>query len=97
MLMPVMFNAEVPVFTSTTAEGLPLVPTACGAKLTRLGDGVRKGPFTPVPLRGMASGLILVLSVRAMAPCTGPVAVGVKLTVTVQWAPSARLAPQSLV
>ena len=74
-----------------------LVPTAWGMKFTRFGYGVRKGPFTPLPLSGIASGLIFVLSVTVMAPDSSPVAVGEKLTFTVQWAPGTRLAPQSLV
>ena len=45
----------------------------------------------------MATGLILVLSVNVTTPDSNPVAVGVKVTVTAQWAAGARLAPQSLV
>ena len=41
--------------------------------------------------------LILVLSVIVIVPDSRPVAVGVKLTVTEQRAPGARLPPQSLV
>jgi hypothetical protein len=92
--MPLTFKGAFPVFTSMMIAGVLLVPTACGAKFARLGYGVRKGPFTPVPLRGTASGLILVLSVTVMEPDSRPVAVGVKLTVTAQWAPNPRLTPQ---
>ena len=98
MLMPLRFREAFPVFTSMMAEGWLLVPTACGvAKFVRPGNGVRKGPFTPAPLRGMASGLILVLSVIVMAPDRAPAVVGMKFTVMEQCAPGARLAPQSLV
>ena len=77
MLMPLRFKEPFPVFTSVTTAGALLVPTARGgAKLVRLGYGVRKGPFTPEPLRGIARGLILVLSVIVMEPDFKPVAVG---------------------
>ena len=92
-----MFIDAFPVFTSTMGAGALLAPTAWGVKFTRLGYGVRKGPFTPVPLSGMASGLILVLSVTVMAPDSNPVAVGEKVTFTAQWDPGTRLAPQLLV
>src|SRR5579864_2793361 len=97
MLMPVMFKDAFPVFTSVTIAGVLLVPTVCGVKFARLGYGVRKGPFTPVPLSGMASGLIFVLSVTVTVPDSKPVAVGVKVTFAVQWPPIGRLAPQLLV
>src|ERR1700733_7103292 len=97
MLMPVRFMDAFPVFTSTMEAGALLTPTAWGVKFTRFGYSVRKGPFTPVPLSGMASGLIFVLSVTVMAPDSGPVAVGEKVTFTAQWDPGTRLAPQSLV
>ena len=84
MPMLLMFKDAFPVFTSTIGVGVLLVPTACGAKFARLGYGVRKGPFTPVPLRGMASGLILVLSVTVTAPDCRPVAVGANVTFTEQ-------------
>src|SRR5208283_2152773 len=95
--MLLMFSEALPVFTSRMPAAALLVPAVCGAKFNRLGYAAKKGPFTPVPLRGMASGLILVLSVTVMVPDSRPVAVGVKVTVTAQWAPIARLAPQSLV
>lgn len=97
MLIPLRFIDAFPVFTSVTTAGPLLVPTAWGAKFVRPGLSVRKAPFTPVPVRGMARGLILVLSVIVMAPDSGAVAVGVKLTLTTQLAPSARLDPQSLI
>jgi len=61
-------NAAVPVFTNVIAAGLLLVPTSCGAKFCRAGEIVRKGPLTPVPVRGIANGLIRVLSVKFIAP-----------------------------
>jgi hypothetical protein len=90
--MPLMFKEAFPVFIRIMTAGGLLAPTASGAKLARLGSAVRKGPFTPVPLTGMASGLILVLSVTVMVPDSSPVAVGAKFTVTAQRAFGARAA-----
>jgi hypothetical protein len=84
MLMPLILMAALPVFKSTVGAGVLLDPTACGAKFLRLGDGVRKGPLTPVPLSGIANGLILVLSVTVIAPDCRPVAVGANVTFTEQ-------------
>lgn len=82
MLIPVIFNDAFPVFSRTMAAGLLLTPTACGEKFCWLGYEVRNGPFTPVPLSGIASGLIRVLSVIVMLPDCDPVAVGEKVTLT---------------
>ena len=68
MLTPLRFKEAFPVFTSTTAAVLLVVPTVCGAKFFRLGYAVRKGPFTPVPFNETARGLIRVLSVKLMEP-----------------------------
>lgn len=96
-LIAVMFNPEFPVLISMIDVGVLPVPTACGGKIAWAGLTVSAGPVTPVPLRGMAPGLDLVLSLNVMEPEFNPVAAGEKLTVIVQWAPAARLAPQSLV
>ena len=95
--MPLIFMDAFPAFTSKMGAGVLLAPTASGVKFARLGYGVRKGPFTPEPLSGMASGLILVLSVTMTAPDSRPVAMGEKVTFTAQWAPGIKLTPQSLV
>ena len=81
-LMPVKFKDALPVFWIMMAAGLPLVPTCCGEKFSRLGYGVRKGPLTPVPLSGIAKGLMRVLSLMVMALDCGPVAVGEKVILT---------------
>jgi len=80
ILIPVIFRDAFPVFSMMMAAGLPLTPIACGGKFSRLGDGVKKGPFTPVPLSRIANGLIRVLSVRVMLPDNDPVVVGEKVT-----------------
>ena len=79
-----IFKLEFPVLTSMTGRGLLLVPTVCDGKIARSGLAVSAGPFTPVPLRGMATGLDGVLSLSVMAPESNPVLVGEKITVMVQ-------------
>lgn len=83
-LMPVIFNPELPVLRSVTGRGWLLVPTVCDGKIARPGLAVSAGPFTPVPLRGMATGLDGVLSLTVIAPESNSVLVGEKLTVMVQ-------------
>lgn len=95
--MPVRFNPEFPLLTSMTGKGLLLVPTDCDEKTSRVGFAVSAGPFTPVPLRGMATGPVRVLSPTVIEPEFDPVLAGEKFTVMVQWAPASRLVPQSLV
>ena len=82
MLIPLTFSEAFPVFSMTMAAGLLLTPTACGEKFCWLGYDVRKGPFTPVPLSAIASGLIRVLSVIVTLPDCDPVVVGEKVTLT---------------
>jgi len=52
---------------------------------------------TPVPVSVTVCGLIGALSVIAMVPLRVPVAVGVRVTLIVQLAPAARLAPHVFV
>ena len=96
-LIPLMFNPEFPVLISMTGTGLLLVPTGCDGKIARAGSAVSAGPLTPIPARGMATGLALVLSLSVMVPASDPVLVGEKLTVMSQWAPAASELPQSFV
>jgi len=49
-----------------------------------------------VPVRVTVWGLLRALSVKVSVPVAGPVAVGVKVTLTEQWPPAARLEPQEL-
>src|SRR5579864_5402450 len=95
--MPVMFKDEFPVFTSVTVVGLLLIPTMSGEKFCRAGYAARKAPLTPVPLTGIAKGLIRVLSVIVTVPDSGPVIAGEKVTLTSQLPPELRLAWQLLV
>ena len=68
MLMAVMLKDALPVLARAMTSGELGVPTGSVEKFLRLGYGVRNGPFTPVPVREIVSGLIRVLSARLMAP-----------------------------
>ena len=73
-----------------------VVPTTWLAKVRLAGDSPAAGAI-PLPLRAAVCGLSLALSVTDRVPLRVPVAVGVKLTLILQLAPAARLAPQLLV
>ena len=76
----------------------PEVPTSCVAKVRLLGEGVAFGPETsPVPLKPIGCGLPAALSVMVTEAVRGPLWAGLKVTVMVQLAPSARPVPQVLV
>jgi hypothetical protein len=53
--------------------------------------------MVPVPLRRIVCGLPVALSVRVIVPLRVPGAVGLKVTLIVQFAPAARVKPQSFV
>ena len=76
-----------------------VVFTICPANDKLLGLIVATGKVgaTPVPLRATACGDPLALSVKLRVPLLAPVAVGVKVTFTVQLDDGARLDPQLLV
>jgi hypothetical protein len=61
-------------------------------KDTAAADKVRAGAgAAPVPLSGRVCGLAAALLVNVRAPLRAPTAVGVKVTVTLQAAPTARV------
>ena len=73
--------------TDCTALG---VPRYCVAKVRLVGDSVTFDPATtPVPLKTMVCGLSAALSVMLTEAARGPIAVGVKVTVIVHFAPGA--------
>ena len=98
MAIPLMVSAALPVFANIMAAAVLLLePTTLGEKSWRGGEIERKAPLTPLPLSGIANGLIRVLSVMVIAPDCEPVAVGEKVTLIWQLASSPRLVPQVLV
>ena len=76
-----------------------VVFTICPANDKPLGLIVATGNVgaTPVPLRETVCGEPLALSVKLRVPLLAPVAVGVKVTFTVQLDDGARLDPQLFV
>src|SRR5437868_14330879 len=86
----------VPLFTFT-ACGVLLEPTFCDPNVKLLGVTVNCGGLeAPVPVSDTFCGLLEAESVRVSVPVRVPPAVGVKVTLTVQLAPAARLLPQLL-
>jgi hypothetical protein len=96
-VMLVMLRAALPVFLSVTGCGLLHVPTACGGKVKEAGERLSEGVPTPVPVRLTVWVAGLALSVIVKVPLSEPPRVGVKVTLKVQLAPAATLAPQLLV
>jgi hypothetical protein len=72
------------------------VPTACAGKVKEAGERLTTGKV-PVPVRLTVWVAGLALSVMVKEPLREPLAVGVKVTLRVQLALAARLAPQVLV
>jgi hypothetical protein len=72
------------------------VPTACAGKVKEVGERLATGAV-PVPVRLTVWVAGLALSVMVKEPLREPLAVGVKVTLRVQLALAARLAPQVLV
>jgi hypothetical protein len=72
------------------------VPTSCAGKVKEAGERLTTGAV-PVPVRLTVCVVGLALSVIVKAPVSEPTTVGVKVTLRVQLAPSATLAPQLLV
>src|SRR5579859_4104538 len=85
-----------PLFDNVTGlEELAVPTTVIGNE--RLDADTLRVKVTPVPLNETAWGLFEALSVMVSAPLRDPVAVGVKLALTVQLELAAKLVPQLLV
>jgi hypothetical protein len=75
-----------------------LLPTFWEANVRLEGETVNAGVlFAPVPESDTFCGLFEAESVKVKVPVRVPAAVGVKITLTVQLEPAARLVPQLLV
>ena len=95
-LMLEMLAAAVPVFETVTGCEALLLPSTCAEKVSALLDTPMTGAV-PVPVRETVCGLFAALSVMVSMPLRVPLAVGVKVTLTVQVVLGARLVPQLLV
>ncbi len=77
------------------------MPVVCEEKVRLVGESVTAGAgvpeLAPVPFRATVWGDPAALSVIVSVPARFPVAVGIKVTATVQVAPAATLVPQLLV
>lgn len=82
---------------SVTVTAALAPPTTADPKFRELAERVTGEPeLLPVPLRLTVCGLLKAESVKVKAPVAAPVAVGVKVTPTLQLAPAAMLVPQVL-
>lgn len=93
MLMFVMVRIVFPVFVTVTAFDALEVPTFWRPKFKLLGTRLTT---VPVPVRLTLCGLLIASSVKTTAAILFPVAVGLKVTATVQVAPAAKLLSQEL-
>src|SRR5438270_9123469 len=87
------------VAAATKLTGDVTVAPSSGAQTTTPADagGEQACVFVPVPFNDAVCGLPLAESVMVSVPVRAPDCDGVKLTLTVQLAPAARLAEQLLV
>lgn len=96
MAMLFRLKLAVPVFFRVTAELALVDPRVSVPKATEVGDSEATGA-NPVPVRLTVCGLLVALSVKETAAVREPVAVGVKVTPTVQLAPTTTPVLQLLV
>ena len=92
----VMVKAVPLGFESVTTLAALVVPTLWLPK-SGTGEGERLGGAVPVPDTPEVWGLLLALSVTVSVALRDPAAVGVKVTLIVQFPPAATLDPQLLV
>lgn len=91
-------NAAVPLLVRVTDCAVLVVPIGCAvAKVTAGGARTALGAVTPVPVSGIACGLLPALSTKVSEPKAPPAAVGLKVTLMVQILPAATGEPQVLV
>jgi len=95
VLPGVQVKATAPVNPPSPVIVTGKVPMAPLATLTL--DGAETEKSQPVPVRGTVCGLPLASSVNVSDPATGPAAVGVNVTLTVQLALAARVVAQVVV
>jgi len=92
----VMVNAAVPLLVRVTVWAELVVPRDWLPNATLVGERLTAGAV-PVPERLTVCGLLGALSVKESEAVRLPVAVGVKVTLTVQLAPAATELPHVLV
>jgi hypothetical protein len=93
--MLLMVRGPDPVLVNVTVCAALVVPTFWLANVSFAGTKLTAGA-TPVPLKGTLNWLPEILSVIVNSPLRVPVAVGVKVTAMVQFAPGVKLVTQVL-
>ena len=94
--MLLMLSAPFPVFVSDTVCPLLMVPSICEGNVKEAGERVAAGP-EPDPVRPTVWMAGLALSVMVTVPVLDPLALGLKVTLTLHEAPASTLEPQLLV
>jgi hypothetical protein len=95
--MLLMASTMVPVLVSVTTCGALVVPGFCGVVKVRLLGETTAASVIPAPLRLTVCGALVVEMVTDNVPVRAPAAVGVKVTLITQFAPTAKEAVQLLV
>jgi hypothetical protein len=90
--MLVMVRVALPILVRVTVLKVLTIPTVWFPKLMLVGESFTTGA-TPTPVSGTDCGLSGALSVIVTAPVRVPSAVGVKITVIVQFELAAKLPP----
>src|SRR5512140_3745744 len=89
----VMFKSALPELVRVIVCAALVVPTACEAKVSDVGDGLATAPI-PVPVSETVCGEFPALSVMVTVPVREFAPSGVKVTVRVQLPFTIRLLPQ---
>jgi len=95
-LMLLMVSVAFPLLLNVTALAPLVVKFNCAEKVRDVGERPAVGP-TPVPVREAVCGLPEALSLTDKVALRDPAAVGLKVTLIVQFPPAATLEPQVLV
>jgi hypothetical protein len=88
----VRVRVAVPVLVTVTICAALVEFTICEPKLSVLAESVTAGALSPVPPKVIVCGLLAALSAMVTLPYRFPAAVGVNVTLIVQFAPAASVA-----
>ncbi len=89
----ILFSGITSLLSKVNVFAALVVLTNCGANVTAAGTRSTPPPAQPVPVRPAVCGLSGALSVNVSAPVRGPSAMGVKVTLTVQFVPASKASP----
>lgn len=97
VLMLVRLKTAPPVLVSLMVCTALVLPSAVAGKLIVVGLSATTGTANPVPLKLTVLGLLLASLVMTTLPLKGPTAVGAKVTLMLQLADGASVAPQEVI